>query len=368
MVAPRLTRHAYVSFLRLCPSRGGHDVATQRAVVHRLADLLDCEFMGDAALDARPAVHGYGVPDDTVTSLDAAHRAGIRADDDLFGGVVPSPYMAGKTITHPLVDARASAPDGWSAEFPARVREAVLPGYSAFAADDAAQGARMLLRDGAVRLKPADARGGAGQSVIADERELAAALAALAADRIGRGVVVERNLARVRTFSVGNVRVGSLEASYVGEQRTTRNHHGHEVYGGSALSFVRGGVEHLAETVRDAELRRAIDLARIFHDGALETLRGMFASRCNYDVASGVDARGQAHMGVLEQSWRIGGASAAEVLALEALAGDPSLQAVRAATVEVYAAEVAAPVGAWITYRGSDPHVGALTKYATVER
>jgi hypothetical protein len=368
MVAPRLTRHDCVSFLRLRPSRGGHDVATQRAVAQRLARLLDCEFMGDAALDTRPAAHGYGVPDDTLTSLDVAHGVGIRADDDLFGGVVPSTYMAGKTITHPLVHARAAAPDGWSAEFPARVREAVLPGYSAFTADDAAQAARLLLRDGVVRLKPADARGGSGQSVITDEHDLAEALGALAAERFGRGVVVERNLARLRTFSVGNVRVGSLEASYVGEQRTTRNHHGHEVYGGSALSFVRGGVDCLVAAVADRELRRAIELASVFNERAIETLHGMFASRCNYDVASGVDAAGQPYMGVLEQSWRIGGASAAEVLALEALAADASLEAVRATTVEVYAAEVTVPAEAWITYHGSDSQVGALTKYATVER
>jgi hypothetical protein len=366
MVTPRLTRHARVSFLRLRPAAGSHDVATQRAVAQRLAGLLECEFVGDAGAGRAPSASGYAVPDDTVLSLDAARAAGIRAEDDLFGGVVPWPYMAGKTITHSLIGSRAAAPPGWNAAFPARIRDAVLPGWSAFAAEDVTRAARDLLRDGPVRLKPADARGGAGQHVVPDEQALVSALSALGGERVAGGVVVERNLAEVRTFSVGTVRVGWLEASYVGEQRTTPNHHGQEVYGGSALAFVRGGVDRLVALIEDAELRGAIGMAGVFHAAAMRTLGGTFASRCNYDVAAGIDARGRRHMGVLEQSWRIGGASPAEVLALEAFAGDASLETVRAATVETYGGDVAVPPGAWITYKGTDPHVGALTKYATV--
>ena len=40
--------------------------------------------------------------------------------------------------------------------------------------------------------------------------------------------------------------------------------------------------------------------------------------------------------GVLEQSWRVGGASGAEIAALEAFRAEPALQVVRASTVEVY--------------------------------
>ena len=43
-----------------------------------------------------------------------------------------------------------------------------------------------------------------------------------------------------------------------------------------------------------------------------------FASRRNYDVVAGLDARGQRRCGVLEQSWRVGGASPAELVALAA--------------------------------------------------
>jgi len=70
--------------------------------------------------------------------------------------------------------------------------------------------------------------------------------------------------------------------------------------------------------------------------------------------------------GVLEQSWRIGGASVAEVAALQALLDDPSLESVRAASVEVHEAQATVPAGATVYFSGVDEHVGPITKYAQV--
>ncbi|HEX6362600.1 MAG TPA: DUF3182 family protein, partial [Albitalea sp.] len=99
---------------------------------------------------------------------------------------------------------------------------------------------------------------------------------------------------------------------------------------------------------------------------ALASFAGMFASRSNYDVAQGVDATGGRCSGVLEQSWRIGGASGAEVAALAALRDDASLPVVRASTVEVHGPLAAPPAGATVYYAGVDPQVGPITKYAEV--
>jgi hypothetical protein len=90
----------------------------------------------------------------------------------------------------------------------------------------------------------------------------------------------------------------------------------------------------------------------------------MFASRVNYDVAQGRDARGRECAGVLEQSWRIGGASGAEIVALQSLRDDPSVQTVRASMVEAYGDGVAVPAGATLYFSGVDPQIGAITKYA----
>jgi hypothetical protein len=90
-------------------------------------------------------------------------------------------------------------------------------------------------------------------------------------------------------------------------------------------------------------------------------------SRSNYDVAQGVDGDGVWRSGVLEQSWRIGGASGAEVLALRAFGDDPGLRWVEASTYELYADDVALPPGAEVHFDGSDRDVGRLVKYAVVE-
>ncbi|MFP5405503.1 MAG: DUF3182 family protein, partial [Gammaproteobacteria bacterium] len=104
------------------------------------------------------------------------------------------------------------------------------------------------------------------------------------------------------------------------------------------------------------------------HDAAFESFPGMFASRCNYDVAQGVDDSGRWCSGVLEQSWRMGGASGAELAALQAFADDPDLQSVRASTTELYGANAVVPRGASVCFAGTDDEAGLLTKYALVER
>jgi hypothetical protein len=92
----------------------------------------------------------------------------------------------------------------------------------------------------------------------------------------------------------------------------------------------------------------------------------MFASRSNYDIAQGTDGEGRWRSGVLEQSWRIGGASGAEIAALHAFRADPSLRVVHAATREVYGESHTIPKDAWVHYDGVDRHGQRLVKYVEV--
>jgi hypothetical protein len=170
----------------------------------------------------------------------------------------------------------------------------------------------------------------------------------------------------VVTHSVGQVCVDDLRASYCGVQRLTTNHHGEQVYGGSDLTIARGGFDQLIKLALAGEVETAIDQARGYHTAAMASFRGMFASRCNYDVVQGIDDQGQWRSGVLEQSWRAGGASAAEVAALEAFRADRTLDVVRAATTEVYSTE-SVPADAVVYFRGIDEHAGAMTKYVHIE-
>src|SRR5262249_62318990 len=96
-------------------------------------------------------------------------------------------------------------------------------------------------------------------------------------------------------------------------------------------------------------------------------LRGFMASRRNYDVAHGIAADGRARSGVLEPSWRVGGASTAELAAMAAFARDPELQIVRASHVEEYGNGHRAPADAIVDFQGEDPEAGPLLRYTTVK-
>ena len=68
-------------------------------------------------------------------------------------------------------------------------------------------------------------------------------------------------------------------------------------------------------------------------------------------------------IGVLEQSWRVGGATGAEIAAFEAFRAEPDTKSVRCSTVEVYD-DVIPPAGATVYFMGEDPVIGPMTKFA----
>ena len=345
----------------------GHEASTRAEIARRLARLAGFEYGGEHDPDADWQIAPYFVPSDTLTST-AAARLGIGGADDLFGGVVPASCIATKAITHPLVDADAVAPLGWSPEFPRLVAGSVLVGYSAFSKKDALRAGRLLLERGDIRVKLGSGIAGMGQWVANSETMLENLLEAVPDEELAAtGVVLEENLIDVVTHSVGCVRIAEMTATYCGTQHTTSNNHGADVYGGSELRVVRGGFSALLALDLPVDVRLAIAQARVYDDAADRCFAGFFASRRNYDVAQGTDIQGRRRSGVLEQSWRIGGASGAEIGALEAFRADPSLTTVHARSHEIYGEAPALPDGAAVYFRGIDPHVGELTKFAIVE-
>jgi hypothetical protein len=343
-----------------------HEIAARVAVAKALAGLKGFEFGGGYTASMRRNGALYFVPSTTLLS-DEARALGIRGEEDLFGGVVPYPFVATKSIAHPLAGPGAHQPEGWSEAFAERVRDVVLPGFTAFTREDAREAARTLLEDGPVRIKHGRGMGGKGQVVIERAADLAPALDAIDADELAEnGLVLEPNLGDLTTYSVGQVCVGAMRASYCGTQKATRDNSGELVYGGSDLLLVRGTYDELARLSLPPEVQTAIRQAQTF-DAAAKQFDGMFASRRNYDVLRGRDARGRWHCGVLEQSWRIGGASGPEVAALEAFRADPRLRAVHARSTESYGADAKPPAGAIVHFHGVDSRAGALTKYTLVE-
>jgi hypothetical protein len=354
---------------------GTQEVPSRRvATVHRrlagkLAALMGYDVAANHEAAARYRGPKYFVPRDTLTGLDVANTMGIRGERDLFGGVVPYPFAATKVIAHPLVDPSACAPAGWSSAFSRRASGIVHAGFSAFTLEDARRAGLRLLESGPVRLKPACAGSGRAQVLASTHSELQTALHTMDPTELSRsGVVIEENLSNVTTYSVGRVRVSDLVATYYGTQRLTRDHSGALVYGGSDLFVVRGEFGTLLRLDLPEDIRLAILQAQAYDAAAMDCFDGMFASRRNYDVACGMTAEGRWRMGVIEQSWRIGGSSGAEIAALEAFGADPFLHSIRASTVEIYGESERPPSHATVYFRGADEEVGFITAYVLVER
>jgi hypothetical protein len=350
------------------PLRAGHETISRIRIGEKLAALKGCRFSGEYTSDARYAGDNlYFIPADTLLQSQAT-ALGIYSEDQLFGGSVPHPFIATKSITHALIHSQASAPEGWTHSFPASVENVVLKGYTAFSAEDARVAAARLLHKHGVRIKPALGIGGGGQTVITALHQLAGALEAIRPDELARyGVVLEQNLDEVVTYSVGQVQVSGLQIAYYGTQHMTTNHEGKPAYGGSTLYIVRGNFSGLLQLKLPPQLRLAVTQAYQYDTAANTCFPDFIASRRNYDVAQGIDSDGQLRSGVLEQSWRLGGASPAEIAALEAFAADPNLRAVQATCRERYR-NLAPPPHATVYFHGEDRQVGKLVKYSTIDR
>lgn len=345
----------------------GHEVETLRELARQIAELKGTSLAGEFDATRTYPSHRYLIPDDTLTIAEA-QTLGVRSVRDLFGGVVPFPFVATKLIAHRLPDDAQAWPPGWSSAFGEHTASLVLPGYSAFSREDACNAARMLWQEGPIRIKRPYGIGGAGQTLIADRDELEAELAALGDAALqAEGIVVERHLDPIETLSVGQVTLDDMVASYYGVQHLTVNNHGHHVYGGTDLLVVRGGFDMLERLDVTTDIHEAIVKARAFDAAVQNDYAGFFASRRNYDVAWGIDAQGVRRCGVLEQSWRVGGATGAEIGALRMFRANPQVYAVLASTRELYGENAPIPEGAWIVYRGVDAKAGAITKYYTVD-
>ncbi len=353
------------------PARGNepeHEKLVHFELGRRIAALLGMQFGGEYEAGRSYAGRLYFIPSDTLIGAELTQALGIKTEADLFGGVAPHAFIPTKAISHGLLLPEACAPVGWSHDFARLVQDAVLRGYTSFSLDDARKAGEQLLRYGSLRIKPVHATAGRGQVLVSDLAELETALQKLNTERLADcGVVLEEHLNEVKTYSVGQVRLASLVASYVGTQRLTADNRGEMVYGGSDLIVARGGFDALRMADLPADFQTAIAKAQTFDQAAGQCYAEFFASRRNYDVAGGMDGSGKLRFGVLEQSWRTGGASSAEIAALEIFHAQEQIQLVRASTLEIFGRQAEPPSHAVEIFRGEDKELGLIRKYVMVE-
>jgi hypothetical protein len=355
----------YLSELGL-PLRA-HQRALLTADARALAKLKQYDFGGQYDVAKNYARPMYFIPDDTLL-VDEAQSLGIQGPTDLYGGVVPHPFVKTKAITHPLVDTSAEQPAGWSLGFAEQVHSIVLLGYTAFTFRDVHIAARRMLARGAIRMKESAEAGGRGQTLVTTVEELEAVLEHLPADEVATyGLVLEENLHQVTTLSIGHITVDSVTFTYHGTQRVTMDNDGQRAYGGSDLVCVRGGWDALDRVPMTVETRLGVKQARLY-DEAMSHYPGFIASRRNYDVGQGLDDDGRQRSAVFEASWRVGGATGAEVMALTEFARDPSARVVEASHVEEFGGNREAPRGAVTHFQGDDPQVGPMIRYTILRR
>jgi hypothetical protein len=356
-----------VYFSRLGGPMYAHERVTLSVVAEAIAQIKGAKFAGLYDRAKRYSGNVFFVPDDTLVR-DEASCLGIRLPADLFGAVVPYPFVKTKAITHQLVDPSADRPEGWSSAYAEMVQDVVLPGYTVFSVDDARTAAERLLSSGSIRIKEPLAAGGAGHTVAATINEVEAFLEAFPEAGIAsHGLVIESNLRDVTTMSIGQITIDDTTIAYHGKQRVVTNNAGCRVYGGSALVCVRGGWEALARLPMPDAVRLAGAQAKQYED-AMSEYPGFIVSRRNYDVAQGVDGKGRRRSGVLESSWRSGGASTAELAALNEFARDPTLQVVEACSLKLFGRGHEVPRNAVVHYRGDDPEDGPITRYTMLTR
>ena len=344
-----------------------HEIETNRALARWLAQILGLKYGGSFDQERHNSGDLYLLPTQTLVGVEAARQLGVKGPEDLWGGYVDHDFICTKAITHGLLNKNAHAPQGWSPLFSERVRSVVLDGLSVFSLDDARPAAEHLLYNGPIRLKPVHACAGRGQEVVASLDQFDTMLARPEAGNLfSEGVVLEQDLHDVVTHSVGQSFIGNTVLSYCGDQYLIEDGRGEQVYGGSNLLVVPGGYEDLLKLSLPDDVRLAIRQAQVFDRAADEAYPGFYASRRNYDIAQGLDSNGRPRSGVLEQSWRMGGASSAEVAALQSFVNDPGMRAIRVSSVETYT-DQPLPLDAIEVYRGPAENSEFLLKYVTVK-
>lgn len=349
-----------------CDDMPCHETQTHVAISSHAAELLGLTYAGRGENRALKNP-GFVIPRRTLCGDDGARVFGVSGPNPsrFLGGFVPAHVAATKAIVHPLA-AGEMPPAGWSHPFVEKVRPLVLKGSSTFSLGPALKAGQRMLSEGPVRIKAVKASGGTGQFVVGTARELETVLTNLDRDgTLADGVVLEENLTSVATYSVGQIDLGRHSASYFGTQTLTRNNSGEDVYGGSRLLVARGGFDALLRLL-PPRVAGLCDLATRFDRLCAQEL-GLIASRRNYDVIAGMDTQRRQRRAVLEQSWRVGGATPAELMALTAFERDPGRTHVVAASVERFGEDAVLPATARLYYRGNDAVVGPLLKYGILQ-
>lgn len=340
-----------------------HNIASIEMLAGRLSALTGASLL-PTRQDFDESSDAFLVPTFAMVRADGHPEMSVET---FFGGIVDHGFMATKLVTHPHLHDNDKLPEGWAEGFAARLKDCVLEGYSVFSHDHAKEAAELLIKKHKIRFKNPYSSGGNDQTVVHSRQALETFLETVSAAEMAKGLVVEEDVENSTTYSVGQVRLLDQTGSYLGRQYTVDGPDGFPVYAGSRLWVVRGGWDALLLNLQSPISRSIVAKARQYDEAATQHL-GLIASRKNYDVLVGPITETGFRCGVLEQSWRIGGASPAEVLAMEKFAQNRNISAVQAVIREDHGHPRKINADDFVVYSGNDDLGLPLQKIARVEK
>lgn len=342
-----------------------HEYVRNVSLVSTIARILDFPQRSIERISSGDSL--YMVSNHCLVQNDVAPNWRISGPEHIFGGVVPERFVSTKSIMHGLVKEMAHRPARWSSALERVAERCTLPGYTVFSLQDAHEAGTRLLALGHIRIKDPLANGGHSQWIATSTQEVYDILRRHCNETYNwqAGLVMELNLSEATTRSVGHVQIGGHYMSYYGRQHHTINNAGESDYGGTDIVAMRGSFIDLFQSPLPFYLTHAVEMVMHFDEAVTEAFPDAIISRHNYDIIEGFDSRGIFRSGILEQSYRIGGASSAEVAAVYAFAEDPALVRVYASSKERYGGREI-PSGATIHFDGIDPDMGRMQVYTTI--
>lgn len=297
-----------------------------------LAKLTGRKYQGDLSLNTKIDSRDILFPHKSLP-VSAGEELGVTSQNQIFGSVI-EPIYAEKSIFHPLINKPEVAPRNFPHKFPKQLFEskATLPGYTVFCLDDALSAFELLKLQGVVvRLKDPQGSSGTKQLIVASRTEVEEFVKSIDPSKLkALGLVLESNLinssdpkAALRAYSAGWTVIDGKIYSYIGEQMFGETGTV-DRYLGTKLYMVRGTTNNLIDFAKEKKLQSILQcLSKVKR--AMVFLPYLIGSRINFDFLVGIPETLPANRYikertyVVEQSFRVGGATPAELLGIQYL-------------------------------------------------
>lgn len=323
----------YYEGVTLPPSHARHVLQRNSRLAESLAKSQG--FTVQQPDSGHPAYHFLPTP---ITQKQA-EQAEIQSRSDFYGAIVEHMPHADKAQLHETIPHPDYTPHHYSLQFARAVREAVLPGYTAFTKEDTIKAYHLLKKEldqhDHIRLKDPTSSDCERQFLITNEDQLRAVLEKnFHPFPTATGVVIELNLQSTTTTTGGKVIVGKQEYQFIGNQveTTTMDERGNtrNVYGGGNITVVKGPLNPYEYSFEEQDLAKR--MSTTFH--AYDELIPLH-TRLSFDMVTGHTARGEKVSGITDPTLRVGGNDPGIIEAMHSLTS-PSVKKARVETRVVY--------------------------------